>query len=384
MTPGTGTPKVTVSVASGNLQRQVKIIDSIGGVVGTAKTLIGQIQTVYGYDDAVTKGYTVADEPFLNDQIKQFYEELGGNQELWIMGVEDTMLLADMVDSTNANGAKKLLNTAQGRINLLYICRQPDLSYTPPAGFLDKDVEDAVLGSKPLCQYQQSINRPIRLLIEGRVKDVTSTTYFQPNTANNTYVGVVLGSDKNDGSASGTRALARACKYGSHVKIGNGQNGALTIPQVYIGNKELEEFYPEELDNLSNAGYIIMHHREGSAGYYFGIDNMCGADDYHILVHGRLIDKAHRICTATSTPFIESEIRIETDGTINETDAVYLEDLIETQIKSSMSGQISGVDILIPLDQDVINTSTMEIQGKIQPLGYLTWIHFQLGLTKTL
>jgi hypothetical protein len=383
MSKGTGTPKVNVVVASGNLLRQVQVLDGVAGIVGTSYDNIGVIQTVFSYDDAVTKGYTEVEEPFLNSQIKQFYEELGGNQELWISGVEDTMLLADMVNSTNANGVKKLLNVSKGRVNMVYVCRNPSKLYTMPDGFLDKDVEDAVLVSKALCQYQQKINRPVRILIEGRINDVNAP-YFEPNTASNTYVGVVLGSNLNDGSASGALALARACKYGAHIKLGNGQNGALSITQAYIGDKSLEEFYPEELDNLSDAGYIIMHHREGAAGYYFGVDTMAGVDDFHILVHGRLIDKAQRITTATTTPFLETSIRIKPDGTINDTDATYLEDLIKAQIKAAMSEQISGVAVIIPTDQDVINTSTLQIQVKIQPLGYLTWISILLGLTKNL
>ncbi|SNB26507.1 conserved hypothetical protein [Flavobacterium psychrophilum] len=384
MAQGTGTPKVSVNVASGNLLRQIQVIDGVAGIVGTAYVKIGVIETIYSYDDAVAKGYTVIDEPFLNAQIKQFYEELGGNQELWILGVEDTMTLESMVNSTNANGLKKLLTISQGRVNVVYVCRKPAGSYTMPAGFLDKDVENAIIGSKTICQYQQSINRPIRILIEGRVKDATVNPYYKPNTASNTYVGVVLGSNLNNGSASGALALARACKYGAHIKLGNGQNGALSLTQAYIGNKTLEEFDPIELDNFSNAGYIVMHHREGMAGYYFGVDNMAGADDFRILVHGRLIDKAQRIATATTTPFLETSVRVNADGTINSTDAVYMEDLVKAQIRAKMGDQISGVDVIIPTNQDIINTNTMGMQVKIQPFGYLTWFIITLGLTKNL
>lgn len=384
MGQGTGTPKVSVNVASGNLLRQIQIIDGVAGIVGTAIVKIGLIQTVYSYEDALTKGYTVMDEPFLNAQIKQFYEELGGNQELWILGVEDTMTLEDMVKITNPNGLKKLLTFAQGRVTVIYICRKPGDVYTMCDGFLDKDVENAVLGSKAICQYQQSINRPIRILIEGRVNDVNANPYYKPNTANNTYVGVVLGSNLNNGSAAGVLALARACKYGAHVKLGNGQNGALSLIQAWIGEKTLEEFDPIELNNFSDAGYIVMHHREGAAGYYFGVDNMAGSDDFHILVHGRLIDKAQRIATATTTPFLETSIRVHSTGNINQTDAIYLECLIKAQIRAKMSDQISNVDCIIPTDQDIINTSTLGMQVQIQPLGYTTWVTITLGLTKIL
>ncbi|AWG24820.1 DUF2586 family protein [Flavobacterium kingsejongi] len=386
MAQGTGTPGVTVAVTSGNLQRPVPVLDGIAGIMGTAYTVanIGVVKTVYGYDDAVEKGYTPELEPFLNKQLREFYNELGGTQEVWVLGVEDTMLLKDMVSTTNANGLKKLLAVSRGRVNMPYICRKPDATYTPPVAFLDKDVSDAVTASKALCQYQQKINQPIRLLIEGRVVDVDQANTFMPATASNTYVGVVLGGSLADGSASGSVALARAIKYGAHVKIGNGQNGALTITPVFIGDRPLEEFFPEELDNLSDAGYIIFHHRDGAAGYYFGIDKMAGNDDFEILAYGRMMDKVQRIATATSMPFVETSVRMNPDGTINDADAQYLEDLIKTAILAGTEAQLSAVDVIIPTAQNIINTSTLSIQVKIQPLGYLTWINITMGLTTNL
>lgn len=387
MSQGTGTPKVTVEVANGNLQRQIQVVDGVAGIVGTAGTKIGVITVVFSYADAVAKGYTVLAEPFLNAQIEQFYTELAGNQKLWIMGVEDTMTLTQMATLTNANGAKKLLLAAQGEISLLYLTRNPAGSYAMVAGkFLDKDVEDAVLISKTLAEYQKNINRPIRILLDGR----TNNLAIEPidlTDSENTYVGVVLGRDYARGSAIpiGAYALARACKFGSHVKIGNGQNGPLTATRIGVGaNKDLEAFYPEELDNLSTKGYIIPTRRDGAAGYYFGRDNMAGADDFRILVHGRIIDKAHRIVVATATPLLETTVRVNTDGTINEVDAKHLEDIVKQQLQSQLAGQVSDIDVNVPTDANIINTSTGGIEVKVLPLGYLTWIKVTIGLTANL
>jgi hypothetical protein len=384
MAQGTGTPKVNVEVTNGNLQRQVQVLDGVAGLVGTAATKIGQIVTVFNYDDAVAKGYTVAAEPFLNKAIQLFYQELGGNQALTVLGVEDTMTLTQMVTATNTNGLKKLLNATQGAITMVGLIRKPGVAYTMvPDHFLDKDVEDALLASKTLGQYQQSINKPVRLLIEGRTNDLTAEL-FEPNTVENGYAGVVLGSNLNNGSGAVALALARAVKYPSHVKLGNGQNGALTIPQAYIGDKPLEEFYPEQLDAFANAGYIIMHRREGAAGYYFARDNMASTDDFRILVHGRIADKAQRVAVATATPLLETTIRVEDNGQVNATDAKHLENEISQQIRAQMAGQISDVDVNVPTDVDIINTSTGEIEVKVLPLGYLTWIKVTIGLTANL
>lgn len=384
MLQGDGTPKVTVDVASGNLQRQVQVIDGVAGLVGTSVGKIGVIETVYNYDDAVAKGYTLIGEPFINKAIQLFYEELGGNQALVILGVEDTMTLTQMVTSTNANGLKKLLNASQGAITVVGLIRKPSEVYTMEADhFLDSDVEDALLASKTLGQYQQSINKPVRMLIEGRTNDLTAEL-FQPKTVGNGFAGVVLGSNLNDGSGAVALALARAVKYASHVKLGNGQNGALTIPQAYIGDKTIEEYFPEELDAFANAGYIIMHRRDGAAGYYFARDNMATADDFKILVHGRVIDKAQRIAVATATPMLETDVRVNDDGTLNAADAKHLEDTIKLQLKSQLAGQVSNSDVIVPTGVDIINTSTGGIEVKVLPLGYLTWIKVTIGLTANL
>lgn len=384
MAQGTGTPKVTVEVTSGNLQRQVQVLDGVAGLVGTAETKIGEIETVFSYEDAVAKGYTVADEPFLNKAIALFYQELGGNQALTILGVEDTMTLTQMVTSTNANGLKKLLNAAQGAITVVGLIRNPAVAYVPVADrFLDKDVDDALLASKTLGQYQQSINKPVRMLIEGRTNDLEGVL-FEPNSVGNGFAGVVLGSNLDDGSGAVTLALARAVKYPSHVKLGNGQNGPLTIPDAFIGDKAIQDYYPEELDAFANAGYIIMHRRDGSAGYYFARDNMATDDDFRILVHGRIIDKAQRVTTATATPMLETSVRVNADGTINATDAKELEETILQQLRSQLAGQASDFDVNVPTDANIINTSTGGIEVKVLPLGYLTWIKVTIGLTANL
>jgi Protein of unknown function (DUF2586) len=380
----TGTPKVSVAVASGNLLKQILVTDGVPAIIGTAQSPenIGKINTIYAYEEALQKGYTEAKEPFLHRQIKEFYNELGGNMELWIMGVEDTQTMAQMLSSTNANGLKKMLNFAQGRINMVYVCRLPSDTYAMPAGFLDKDVELALLASKALGQYQQSINKPVRMLIEGRINQVDANPYYSPKTANNNYAGVVLTGSKSDGSASGALALARACMYPAHVKLGNGQNGPLSMEQSYLGAKVLEDYSPAELDNLSDAGYIITHRRDGASGYYFGVDNMAATDDFKILVHGRLIDKAQRVAAQVLAPFLETSFRIEASGDINAADAKYVEELVKSQIRANMGNQISDVAVVVPTNQDLINTSRLSISLKIIPLGYLTWIGVELGLTK--
>ncbi|MFT4168012.1 MAG: DUF2586 family protein [Dysgonomonas sp.] len=377
-------PGVSVGVTNGNLLRSIDAPDGVGAIVATAAIAenIGKVQQVFSLQDAEKKGYTLADEPFLHGLIEVFYKEIGGNQKLWIMGVAETMTMTDVLDSTKAEGLNKLLMAAVGDITRVVVARKPSAGYNAGTKFLDTDVESAVLGSLPLCQAWQKKNQPVRVFIEGRVANQDVINDFKPNTANNSFVGVVLGGTEPDGSAAVSVALARACKYPVHVKIGSGQNGALSVGQIYIGSQAIEERL--DMENLHDEGFITFHRRPGTAGYYFGVDNMCSADDYRILVHGGVIDKAQRITAAAYTPYIEDYVRINTDGTINDTDAKHLEDILAASIRSGMGTQISDVEVVIDPNQDIINTSTLQVQVKILPLGYLTWITVTLGLTTQL
>lgn len=377
-------PGVNIKVTNGNLLSQIAVLDSVAALAATVKTadLSSKTQEVYSLADAESKGYTAEKEPFMHGLLEEFYAELGGNQRLFVFGLAETMTMAEAVASTEEKGIARMLREAKGEINLVAVARQPSAGYEAGDGFLDSDVEAAVMASKPLCEAQQNANTPIRLLIEGRVANETAANDFKPNEAANGFAGVVLGGTRPDGSAAVTVALARAAKYGAHVKLGNGQNGALSVGQLYIGATPLEE--RPDLETLHDAGFLTFMNRPGTAGYYFGRDNMCSTDDFAILAHGRVIDKAQRVAAAAFLPFVETDIRMEADGTVNASDASYMESVLESALLGAMSGQVSGVAVEVPLTQDIINTSTIQVKVKVQPLGYLTWIEVTLGLATTI
>jgi hypothetical protein len=356
--------------------------DGVGAIVATAAVSdnIGASQVVYSLQDAEMKGYTLVAEPFLHGLIEAYYKEVGGNQRLWIFGTPETMTMTDVVTATNANGLTKLLSAAAGEVTRVAIARKPANGYDAGENFLDADVPGAVTASLPLCQAWQAKNQPVRIFIEGRVNvETASITQFVPKTANNGFVGVVLGGTAPDGSAAVSVALARACKYPVHVKIGSGQNGALSFGQVYIGDQMIEQRL--DMDALHDEGFITFQRRAGTAGYYFGRDNMATSDDYNILVHGGVIDKAQRVVAEAYTPYIEDYVRVNADGTINDTDAKHLEDILTSALRAAMGDQVSGVQVVIATDQNIINTSTLAAQVRVLPLGYLTWITVTLGLT---
>jgi len=374
-------PGVNINVENGNLLRAIAVLDGVGAIVATAgqPANIGVVRTVFSLQDAEQKGYTEANEPFIYKLVRQFYAELGGNQQLYVFGTAETETMADTLAATNAGGLLKLLNESAGEVNLVAIARKPVTGYNAGTNFLDADVQAAVLASKSICQNMQSKNTPIRIFIEGRVANENAPiNTIKPNEFENGFVGVVLGSDLPDGSAAVGTVLGRACRFGAHIKLGSGQNGAVTVPQIYVGSQRIEERL--DMETLHDYGYLTFMRRPGAAGYFFGVDNMAEKGDFRILVHGRVIDKAQRIIASAYLPYVETTIRVNADGTLNSTDTVDLENILTSALLAFMGEQASGFKVVIDPNQKIIETSNLAVKASVQPLGYMTWITVTLGL----
>jgi hypothetical protein len=81
---------------------------------------------------------------------------------------------------------------------------------------------------------------------------------------------------------------------------------------------------------------------------------------------------------------VEESIKILPEGGIDPLDATHIQATLDASIRQYMSEQISDCEVVVPIKQDVINTSTVQIQVKVLPLGYATWITVTLGLAASL
>ncbi len=377
-------PGTQIKVTNGNLLREIAVLDGVACIVATVKETdnINVLRQVYNLQDAEQKGYTEENEPFMHGLIKEYYEELGGKQLLYVYGTAETQTMTDVLNATAANGLTKALRQSNGQINLVAVARKPASGYSAGNEFLDTDVATAISAAKVLAEAQQANNTPIRVIIEGRVANEAATNSYKPKEQANGYAAVVLGGTKTDGSAAVSLALARAVKYPAHVKLGSGQNGALATERIYIGTKPIEERL--DVETLHDAGFLTFHRRTGTAGYYFGVDNMCASDDFRILVHGRVMDKAQRIASLAFLPFVENFVTLKPNGTIADSEASYIENVIGASLASGLKGQVSDIAVEVDRTANLVNTSSLPVDIKILPLGYLTWINVRLGLTASI
>ncbi len=382
-----GLPNVKILIQNGALGGLPAFAEGVAGFICTGvavtdKIQIGDPRLVFNLEEAKAIGITESGNPTAYRLLKEFYDEAGNGAECYIMLVADTMNQANMVDNTNANGAKKLLDFANGRIRLL------GTSFLPPGGYtlvttngLDADVFTAITNAQVLGNAYAAAQTPVRILLEGRAFTGNASTLTDLRTLTNDRVGVVVGSTVSGASASVGLAVGRAARIPVQRKISRVKDGQLPINAAYVGTSKVDNF--SGLGLMHDKGYIVIRKFPTLGGYFFSSDPMAAitSNDFCQLARGRVIDKAQVIAYGTYVEEIEDEVLIKEDGTLDDGVVKYLEAKIENRINQLMTAnrEISSVRAYINPAQNVLSTNKTKVVLKIVPVGYNTEIEVELG-----
>ena len=372
-------PGVSVNVQSNNLLSAINVSDAVPALFAPDEDAeeSGNITLVYSASDAKDKGVGGT----LYEVIEEFYDEVGGSTALYVVDTSEKK----MSDILGTEGDLVKLVDKYPDINLAAVyAGKPTGTTTKTGGMMDDDVVDAVTVSKSVLEALQSKNTPVRVFIDGYIVNAAAENTYEPNTASNGFVAVVAGGAGDDGHAAVGTALGRATKISAHVKLGDGSLGALSLTDIYFGTESYRDFGASAAEALHDAGYLTFMQRQGLSGYYFGVDNMATNDDFRILVHGRVIDKAVRIAVQAYMPYIETSAEIADDGSIDAADAEYISSILDSQLRANMEGQFSNCKVVVDAKQDIINTSRLKVGLSILPLGYLSWITVDIGLATSI
>lgn len=379
-------PNVKILIQNGALGGLLSFAEGVTGFIATgaavtSKIQIGDPRQVFNLADAEAIGITLADNPTMYRLVKEFYSE-GSGKELFVMIVADTMDQHTMVDKTNANGAVKLLNFANGRIRLL------GTAFLPPGGYslvttngLDADVFTAITNGQALAKEYADNNMPVRIILEGRAYTGTASALTDLLTMSNDRVGVVVGSQTSGASAAVGYFLGRTAANPVQRKASRVKDGALPINTAFVGTQNVDTY--SGLGAMHDKGYIVFRKFASLSGYFFSSDHMAAGptNDFSLLARGRVIDKAAVLAYGTYVEEIEEEIVIGADGKLDGGFITFMQEKIENQINLSMTAnrEISGVRCIIDPAQNVLSLNKTKIKLRITPVGYNTDIEVDLG-----
>lgn len=387
-------PRVKISYLNGQLGSVAESPDGLVAlVVGSAavegKYELGKAYHVRSTDDMEPLGLTEANNPKLVKTLKEFYGEADAGTEVVLFGVEATKTATEVLDYTNKDGARKVVESEGGRLRGVIVA---NLNNGPKKveGGLDADVSTALAKAQELGDWAaETLEAPIFVMLEGRGytagKDV-------PDLSKNGYnrVGVLIGDtvSGSEGAAMGVLA-GRIAMTPVQRNIGRVKTGALAPITMYVGEKKAESA-TSEIADLYDKGYITPRTHVGRSGYFFTDDRLAVAetDDYAHLALRRVIDKAYRVAYNTMLEELLDEIEVNEDGTMQPALVKSWEQTVENALNASMTlnGELcatssapEGGVCYIDEKQNVVSTGKVKATIKVNPYGYGRMIDVDLG-----
>jgi hypothetical protein len=385
---------VNITLANGQLGGTLQTNDGITGLIMTGQTegayTAGTPILVTSVASAEAAGITSSGNAFAARQLQEFYDQAGSGAQLYLMLVPPTMTVLQMANIANADGAKKLLDYANGKIKVLGLLGD-DVAIAGAGGtisIVDGLNGDIYTAASKICDTADSYfldHKPFRAIIGGTsysgvaadLADMSSGTSYNR-------VAILIGDTQAGAGSCVGLALGVVSSIPVQRKISRVRTGALTNLEAFVGAATVEAD-AESLPIIAENGFITFTTYANTSGYFFSGDPMCTAttDDYSMLARGRVIDKAHILAYTTFVQVVDDEVPVNTDGTLDAGFCKWLSQQIVNQVNNTMTAnkEISSVSCFIDPTQNILSTNQLNVVLSIIPVGYATKIEISLGFS---
>jgi hypothetical protein len=138
---------------------------------------------------------------------------------------------------------------------------------------------------------------------------------------------------------------------------------------------------------LDDRGYIFGVTHNGIAGTYChdSVTAVAATSDFAYIENNRTIDKAKRQIRSALLPDLNAPLTVNADGTLALDTVRYFETLTERPLTLMQNaGEVSNFSVVIDPEQNVLSTSKLVIQVKIQPRGIARQIEVNIGYAVSL
>ncbi len=383
-----GLPKITFIIATTGLGLLTADIQKIPGLVITgntvaAKITIGESKQFFSLEDAENSGITETDNPFAHKHIKAFYDYAGTNAELWVMLASDATTMSAMADKTGVI-AKKLLNDAGGRIRVLGLIKKSTGNEAAANG-LDANVDLAATNLQALADEFTGKYFPFRGLLSGNNFSGITGDLKDYSTTDKNRVSIVIANTDAQKEASMGLALGRLSSIPVQRKIHRVKDGPVDDFAGYFTNGAKVESLSTSWDAIADKNYIFLRNFVGNAGFYFSSDPTLtkDSDDFNNLSNGFVMDKAMIIAYNVLVENLGDEIPVTANGNIHPAIIKSWQTDVESNINGQMvrNGELSACKCYIDETQAVLTTGNVEIEIRLQPVGYSEFITVKIGFT---
>jgi hypothetical protein len=134
---------------------------------------------------------------------------------------------------------------------------------------------------------------------------------------------------------------------------------------------------------LDAARFTTLRRIIGRQGFYItnGKTMAPAGSDFQEVQYLRVMNKACALTRNALLQFLNSSLRINADGTINENDARGIEDYVTAALRAGITqtGDASAVLVQVNRTDNILSTKTLRVKTRVTPLGYAEFIEEEIG-----
>ncbi|NUN13493.1 MAG: DUF2586 family protein [Myxococcales bacterium] len=159
---------------------------------------------------------------------------------------------------------------------------------------------------------------------------------------------------------------------------GRVQDGAL---KSVLGHAAaLTDAQIEQLDNARYVTFRTFINAQTAVGMYVTLPRTMAVitSDYKYVMNRRVMDKALRLVREAAIPFLQDEVDLQPDA--SSASLARFQAVLEAPLdQMAADKEIVSGRVVIPEGQNIVGTSTIEVEVKIVPVGYMNYINATLG-----
>jgi len=389
---------VIIVKGSGGLGRRTESQDGISGLLCNGLPIEGgvQLNTLYllsSVDDAlslqITPNYDLNNGILVYEHISEFFR-MNPNGTLYLMITDIDSSYRALIEES----CKKFLRRAQGKIKRVGVVWNPRTPESVmPFEAAGSDQIQAIMAAQTLYLLEFAAHRPVFFILEGKNYSPTSTPYnIRGLNAEGVMVMVgqsIVTANKHQqyasyaavGTALGARSAAAVNVKHSWVDKFNCYGGSLTV--AGINGQKIEEISDAVQDAIDEAGAQFFRTHTGISGYYFNSTATAtsATSDYAYAENVETMNKAARLVRASLLPYLESPQKIDPKTGKLSTEVVKQFETIGKRGLEEMlrNDEVSGINVYVDPDQNLLATSQLEVQIEIIPTGSASKIIAKLG-----
>jgi hypothetical protein len=283
--------------------------------------------------------------------------------------------------------AFEIKNFSQGKI------RQIGIEYPLTLGNIN--------GMQTVCESLRAEKAPcIAIMGATGISDIgaISPSLHPRNLATELVSVVIAGDDANEGAALATAlGLDYVPAYGAVLGASSRARVSDSIAWVqqfdfarteldsvrFADGSSLSNYTDSDLGQINDWGFLFFRKFTGRAGTYLNDTHTAteAVSDYAYIEANRTIQKAERLAYSALLPQLNSPVTVDADGSIAPSTVSFFESLIETTIRQNMlsNQELSGFSVTIDPAQNVLQTSTIEVDLTLQPIGVARNFLVKLG-----